>query len=123
MIVSNAVVAKAHRWATRFIKEQIDTEGKFVASAAYELKGSDLHKALVHAFMVGLDNAAAKFSPISAGRGASPGDGPGRTGAQSSRRDGKKSTPPGDKLAGSPARVMRRLQQRGEKFYDDLDKL
>jgi len=120
----NEIVAKAQRWATRFIKEQIDTEGKFVASAQYEIKGAELHKALVHAYMTGRDSfVAGKFSPNGAGRGASPGDGPGRTGAQSSRRDGKKTTPPGDRLAGSPARVMRRLQQRGEKFYDDLDKL
>ena len=64
-----------------------------------------------------------KISPHRAGRGASPGDGPGRTGPKSSRRDGKKSTTPGDKLAGSPARVMRRLQQRGEQFYKDIEKL
>lgn len=118
-----AAVALAQRWAVRFIKQEIDLEGKFLAGSNYEVKGSDLLKALVHAYMTGRgDGLVAKFSPSSAGRGTSPAEVPGRTGAQSSRRDGKKSTPPGDKLAGSPARLMRRLHDAGEKFYDTLDK-
>lgn len=118
----SAIVAKAQRWATRFIREGIDTEGKFIASAAYELKGSDLRKALVHAFMTGHGVAAAdKVSPIARSRGFSSVEEPGRPG-QSSRRERHRNSTPGDKLAGSPARLMRRLRDRGGKFYEDLNK-
>jgi len=64
-----------------------------------------------------------KLSPNSAGRGFSPKGGPGRTGESSRRDRAKQSRTPGDKFAGSPARLMRGLRDRGEQFYKDIDKL
>lgn len=46
---------EAFKWATTFIKEKIDTEGKFVPDAMYEIQGSDLHTALVQAYMSALE--------------------------------------------------------------------
>jgi hypothetical protein len=133
MELVSAITAHGARWATRFIREKIDTEGKFVPDAAYELRGSDLHTALVAAFLAGQSFAMdSKNSPQGAGRGFPLKGRPGRTGAQSSRRDGKKSTPPGERAQRREARartsrkndaLWRRAKESGKPLYDNLDKL
>lgn len=126
--VDAAVMRRAEQWAVRFIKERVDRDKKFVLSANYELFGQDLKKGLAFGFYTGFVAGAAeggtlKHFPQRAGRGTSPADGPGRTGAPSSRRERNRKSTPGDKLAGSPARLMRRLHDAGEKFYEDIDKI
>lgn len=48
-----AVYRKALKFAEAFIKEKIDLEGKFVADAQYEAKGSQLREYLAYVYRCG----------------------------------------------------------------------
>ena len=45
------VTKEAQKWAQEFIQEEIDTEGKYIAEASYEIQGANLREALVQAYM------------------------------------------------------------------------
>jgi hypothetical protein len=48
-----ADVKRGDEWATTYIKTHFDAEQKCVANAIYEVKGLDLRKALLGAFLAG----------------------------------------------------------------------